>query len=177
MYLAFMMLSAVDLLDMWPTVATPEEKGHYIDWIYRCQHPLGGFRMWPGTDFDERRSEQNAKWDPANVPATFFALASLLIVGDDLSRVKRRDTLDWIHRMQRDDGSFGETIVDGQINGGKDPRFGYCATGARYILRGPTIGPLEIDGQIVDDIDVDALVHSIRNAEVSGRDTERIPLG
>ncbi|KAI5358616.1 putative terpenoid cyclases/protein prenyltransferase alpha-alpha toroid [Septoria linicola] len=165
MYLGFFMLSALDLLDSWHDVANETERNDYVNWIYRCQHPDGGFRMWPGTDFDQRRNDENAKWDPANVPATFFALSALLVAGDDLTRVRRKATLEWICRMQRPDGSFGETNIEGTINGGMDPRFGYCATGVRYILRGNESGPLTLDGTTVADIEVDRLVGCIRLAE------------
>lgn len=124
--------------------------------------------MWPGTDFGERANEANAKWDPANIPATYFALASLLILGDDLKRVRRKDTLRWVYAMQRDDGSFGETLVEGRREGGRDPRFGYCATGIRHILRGARPpGPIDVDGESIDDIDLNKYVKCIRNSEVS----------
>ena len=122
--------------------------------------------MWPGTDFGERATEANAKWDPANIPATYFALASLLILKNDLKRVKRRQTLQWLRKMQREDGSFGETLVDGCIEGAKDPRFAHCAAGIRYILRGTKSSFLEINDQNIEDVDVDALVRCIRGAEV-----------
>ncbi|KAM0722077.1 hypothetical protein Q7P37_003003 [Cladosporium fusiforme] len=166
MYLAYFIVSACDLLDIIRTSTSPSERQEWIDWIYRCQHSKGGFRMWPGTDFGERANAENAKWDPANVPATYFALASLLILGDDLKRVQRMETLRWIHAMQREDGSFGETLVDGKREGGRDPRLGYCATGVRYILRGGTEpGPLTIDGEVVEDIDFDTYVNCIRRSE------------
>lgn len=160
------MVSALDLLDALTTSISSDEIQDYVKWIYRCQHPDGGFRMWPGTDFGERANERNAKWDPAHVPATYFALAALLVLGDDLGRVKRRQTLIWLRRMQRPDGSFGETLVDGKLEGGRDPRFAQCACGIRYILRGVKSGALTVDGQSVEDVDVDALVHCIRAAEV-----------
>ena len=167
MYLAFFILSALDLLDALDTAISSEERRDYIDWIYRCQHPGGGFRMWPGTNFGERANEANAKWDPANVAATYFALGALLVLGDDLRRVRRRRTFLWLRRMQRPDGSFGETLVDGKIEGGRDPRSAHCACGVRYILRGRGSGDLALDGETVGDIDLDALVHCIRAAEVS----------
>lgn len=166
MYLGFFILSALDLLSAYVPHTTPEERADHINWIYRCQHPNGGFRMWPGTDFGPRATDENAKWDPANIPATYFALATLLIVGDDFRRVRRRETLEWLARMQREDGSFGETCVDGQIEGGRDPRFGYCAMGARFILRGGNSeGPLSLGEGEVQDVDVDAFVRCIRDAE------------
>ncbi|KAL9528843.1 Geranylgeranyl transferase type-1 subunit beta [Sphaerulina musiva] len=165
MYLAFFILSALDLLDAFEQVTNPQERKDYIDWIYHCQHPAGGFRMWPGTDFGPLRNEENAKWDPANVPATFFALSALLAAGDDLERVRRKETLIWIRQMQRPDGSFGETLVDGEIHGGMDPRYGYCAAGVRYILRGQETGTVQVGGVAVEDIDVDGFVRCIRLAE------------
>jgi len=167
MYLAYFILSACDLLNIITTSTSPAERQDWIDWIYHCQHPDGGFRMWPGTDFGDRASTDNAKWDPANINATYFALTSLLILGDDLKRVHRKDTLHWVRKMQRDDGSFGETLVEGKQEGGRDPRLGYCATGVRYILRGATApGPININGEMVDDIDFDKYVECLRRAEV-----------
>lgn len=160
------MLAGLDLLGALDTAITQEERQGFTDWIYRCQHPDGGFRMWPGTDFGDRSNEQNAKWDPANVPATYFALAALLIIGDDLKRVRRKQTLQWIRQMQRPDGSFGETLVEGKVEGGRDPRFGYCGSGVRHVLRGTATGDLDIDGETVRDIDVDGLVECIIQSEV-----------
>lgn len=166
MYLAFFIIGALDLLGSLDSVPSKDEREDYVNWIYHCQHPDGGFRMWPGTDFGAKASKDNALWDPANVPATYFALTLLLILDDDFKRVKRRETLLWLLRMQRPDGSFGETLVNGTIEGGRDPRFGYCAAGIRYILRGPVEGAITVDGQSMDDVDVDAFVGCVRLAEV-----------
>ncbi|SMR57693.1 unnamed protein product [Zymoseptoria tritici ST99CH_3D1] len=165
MYLAFFIISALDLLSAWESSTTASERSEYIDWIYHCQHPRGGFRMWPGTDFGIQSSPENERWDPANIPATYFALSALLIAGDDLSRVRRRETLQWLTKMQREDGSFGETLVDGTIEGGRDPRFGYCATGIRFILRGGREGALSTAGEEIEDIRLDSLVSCIEAAE------------
>jgi len=166
MYLAYFIISALDLLDALTTVSTEDERREYVNWIYHCQHPEGGFRMWPGTDFGEHANETNACWDPANMPATYFALATLLIIGDDLKGVRRRQTLQWLQKMQRPDGSFGETLINGHIEGGNDPRFGYCATGVRFMLRGNSKAPLTVDDQTLQDIDVDGLVRCVNAAEV-----------
>jgi len=166
MYLAYFIVSALDLLGALDNMLTNDERQGYIDWIYRCQHPDGGFRMWPGTDFGARANRENARWDPANIPATYFALATLLILKDDFKRINRRDTLAWLPRMQRPDGSFGETLVSDRIEGGQDPRFGYCAAGIRYMLRGTNEGDIMVEGQTVRDVDVDAFVRCVRLAEV-----------
>lgn len=162
MSLAFFILSALDLLDGLSTNTTPEERADYTSWIYHNQHPKGGFRAFPGTDLGAETTAANEYWDPANLPSTYFALASLLILGDDLSRLDRKACLAWLPTLQRQDGSFGETLVDGEVRGGYDSRFGYCGSGVRYILRGTVEGPL--GGQ--EDINVDKLVECIRLAEV-----------
>ena len=178
MYLAFLIISALDLLDSLDAVSTKDERRDYVDWIYHCQHPKGGFRGWPGCNFDERANETNVKWDAANVPSTYFALGALRIVGDDLKRVHRKQTLQWLAVVLRESGTFGEHLVDGQIEGGRDPRSSFCATGIRYMLRGAKAAQFDIDGEQVQDIDVDALVQSLRDCEVSdiaASDTVKAP--
>lgn len=166
MYLAYFIISALDLLDALKTVPSEQERRDHVNWIYHCQHPNGGFRMWPGTDFGKLSNEKNAQYDPANIPGTYFALATLLIYDDDLTRVRRADCLEWLRQMQRPDGSFGETIVNGRIEGGSDSRLGFCAAGIRHILRGRTSGSIDIDGQLIQDIELDAFVGCVRMAEV-----------
>lgn len=166
MSLAFFILSGLDLLRALEPNTTTAERAAYVDWIYGNQHPHGGFRAFPGTNLGAHTTPDNACWDPANVPATYFALAALLVLGDDLARVRRTECLRWLNTLQREDGSFGETRVDEVVEGGQDSRFGYCAVGTRYILRGNTTGV--VDG--VEDIRVDDLVRCIRLAEVCGHD-------
>ncbi|KAJ5944859.1 hypothetical protein N7516_005027 [Penicillium verrucosum] len=152
MLLAYLTLSGLDVLGVLQSKTTPEERQGYIDWIYHCQVPSGGFRGFPGTDFGpEKRNKDNEAWDPANVPATFFALVNLLILGDDLSRVKRRECLEWLPKVQRADGSFGELVgPEGSVGGPRDLRYCCCAAGIRYVLRGRNETGLEG----VPDIDV-----------------------
>ncbi|KAJ5583919.1 hypothetical protein N7450_006583 [Penicillium hetheringtonii] len=115
MLLAFLALTGLDVLGALQNKTTPEERQSYINWIYHCQVPTGGFRGFSGTDFgDEQRRSENEAWDPANVPATFFALVNLLILGDDLSRVRRVECLEWLPRMQRENGGFGEVLGPGE---------------------------------------------------------------
>lgn len=163
MLLAFFIVCSLDLLGALHGQTTQAERAGYIEWIYNCQLPDGGFRGFPGADFGGRRSEQNRVWDPANVPATYLALSALLILRDGLERVKRRECLQWLRKLQRPNGSFGQTLgADGAIEGGTDSRFGYCACMARFILRGAVLG--DVDG--VPDIDVDSLVACIRESQV-----------
>ncbi|PWY76198.1 serine/threonine protein kinase [Aspergillus heteromorphus CBS 117.55] len=155
MLLAFFTVAGLDLLGVLQSKTTPEERQGYIKWIYHCQVPTGGFRAFTGTDFgSENRTPENEAWDPANVPSTFFALVVLVILGDDLSRVKRAACLQWLPRLQRDNGSFGEVLgPGGDIEGGGDLRFCCFAAGTRYILRGK--GGRDVDD--IRDINVDKL--------------------
>jgi geranylgeranyl transferase type-1 subunit beta len=162
MTLALFTVSALDILGDLDQALSKEERQGYIDWVYGCQRPEGGFRPWPGSHYGERRNSQNAIWDPAHVPGTFFALLTLVVLGDDLEKVKRREILIWLTKMQRPEGGFGETLGEnGFIHGGNDSRFGYMTTAIRWILRGDAEGPC---GD-VPDIDVDKFVTCVRAAE------------
>ncbi|PGH04421.1 hypothetical protein AJ79_07077 [Helicocarpus griseus UAMH5409] len=160
MTLAFFTVAGLDLLDALDGNLSPAERNGYIDWVYHCQVPSGGFRGFSGTIFGEsKRNSENACWDAANVPATFFALMTLIVLGDDLRRVKRKECLSWLHKMQRPDGSFGEVLgTEGKIEGSNDLRFCCCAAGVRYVLRGKDAEYL----RDVEDIDVDRLVSHVR---------------
>lgn len=164
MLLGFFTIAGLDLLGVLQDETTTDERNRYIEWIYHCQLPSGGFRGFTGTDFGlERRTCDNEAWDPANIPATFFAIVTLIILGDDLTRVKRRECLEWLPRMQREDGSFGEVLgPDGRIEGGRDLRFCCFAAGTRYLLRGKDGNAV----QDVEDIDVDRLVAFIQDCQV-----------
>ncbi|RDW57438.1 protein geranylgeranyltransferase type I subunit CDC43 [Aspergillus mulundensis] len=163
MLLAFFTVSGLDLLGALQSKTTREERQGYIDWIYHCQVPSGGFRGFTGTDFGAgKRALINEAWDPANVPSTFFALVILLILGDDLSRVKRTECLKWLPKMQRPNGSFGEVLGPGdQVEGGGDLRFCCFAAGTRYILRGRRGTGLDD----VEDINVGDLVAFIESCQ------------
>jgi geranylgeranyl transferase type-1 subunit beta len=160
MSLAYFTLGALDLLDILPTVSSTDRQG-YIDWIYQCQLPTGGFRGSPSHDLGDERTDENECWDPATIPMTFFALNALLILGDDFSRVKRRDCLLWLRDVQNPDGSFGEILADDdQPKGGNDPRQCCCAAGIRYILRG------QDNSKDMLDIDVEKLVSFLASCQV-----------
>jgi geranylgeranyl transferase type-1 subunit beta len=160
--LACFVLSAADLLGDLHVALSEEDRCGYIEWVYHCQLPDGGFRPSPATDFGTATNASNAVWDPAHIAGTFFALLVLGLLRDDLERVKRREILLWLKQMQRPDGSFGQTIgQDGHIEGGSDYRFGYMAAGIRWILRGDIEGP--VDG--VPDIDVDNFVQCVQRSE------------
>ena len=127
--LAFFTLSALDVLNSLDTHTTPAERAEWADFLYSCQHPGGGFRAFTGSKYGDRpTTAENARWDPANIAGTYFAIVSLIILGDDLKRVQRQKTLEWIGRLQHPDGSFGELLAgNGSVDGGQDVRFCFLA--------------------------------------------------
>ena len=161
MVLAFFILSALDVLGVLQTHVKSEERQRYIQWIYDSQHHLGGFRGSPLPRILPSTSETRERLEPATLPSTYFALASLAILRDDLDRVNKLPSLDWLARLQRDDGSFGEMLTgpDGGVDEARDVRYCYWATGIRWILRDP-------GHDSARDIDVDALVGYIKSSEV-----------
>ncbi|MCJ1360570.1 MAG: hypothetical protein MMC33_010578 [Icmadophila ericetorum] len=158
MTFACFILSALDILGVLQERTSLEERKNYVDWIYHCQHPSGGFRGFTGTISGDAGTEAGNGWDPANLGGTFFALCALAVLGDGLERVKRRECLDWVTRLQVEDGSFGEVLgQSGEVEGKQDIRFAYLAASIRWILRD------EHDER--KDIDVEKLfefVHSSR---------------
>ena len=204
MVLGFFILSAVDLLSSpsSSTGPPPEELLTHTDrrqlrnWVLACQHPAGGFCGSPthvppstistGASTTPPHSHGSGTHDGAYLAATAFALLLLPLLcaneavdGHDGARtayngVQRRATLAWLRRLQRRDGSFGETLGEGlpgndatsgdggrdeaQIAGGRDMRYAYFAAMTRWMLRGG-------EGSEEEDIDVDALVGFIRRAQ------------
>ncbi|KAI9865993.1 MAG: hypothetical protein M1813_001960 [Trichoglossum hirsutum] len=166
MTLAFFTISALDILGILHSHTNASERDDWIDWIYRCQLAHGGFRGFPGADFGVRGSVENEVWDPANLAATFFALTTLVVIGDGLERVQRTECLEWLQKLQQKDGSFGELLGEGgKIEGTRDMRYCYMAAGVRWILRGKVEGG-EAEDAVGKDIDVEALVKFINLSEV-----------
>ncbi|KAF2109043.1 geranylgeranyl transferas-like protein type i beta subunit [Lophiotrema nucula] len=162
MMLAFFVLSALDLLGDLPTALSAEERQGFVEWVYRCQLPEGCFRPAPATNLGSQGNEENRIWDPVHLPGTFFALQILILLGDDLSRVKRREILQSLLKLQRPDGGFGQSVGEkDRVEGGNDTRFGYMGAAVRWILRGTVEGP--VDG--VPDIDVDKFVKCVQISE------------
>ncbi|KAL7628512.1 geranylgeranyl transferase type-1 subunit beta [Parahypoxylon ruwenzoriense] len=155
------------------SLITPDDRKRLRRWVLSLQHPLGGFC---GSPHHVLPAKYTTRWDPmtetkvaldpanANIAATYFALLLLGILADgDGSKayegVKRTETLRWLKRLQRDDGSFGEIVdEDGYVGGGRDMRYCYLAATIRWILGGAELGEPE-------DLNVDALVAHIRRAQ------------
>lgn len=101
------------------------------------------------------------EWDAANLAATYFALAALMVLGEGMERVRRRECLQWVRSLQRQNGSFGEGMgKGGQVEGGEDMRFCYLASGVRWMLRRGKIEEAE-------DVNVAGLVRYVESSVVS----------
>jgi len=114
-------------------------KANWVDWIYACQVPTGGFRGSPATALGEE-----SIYDPAHIAATYFALASLLTLGDDLGRLDSQSLLTWLPKLQKADGSFASFLCRGRPVGETDMRFVYCAMAILSILQ-PAHGVIDYE--------------------------------
>lgn len=142
MTILFFAVSGLDLLGALDSISQ-EEKRAIVDWIYSQQvlpdkdcpgsaFDLGGFRgaSFLGIPFDPSKRRAGVNNDCSHVAMTYTALATLLILGDDLSRVNREAVLQGIRKLQLEDGSFAATALGSE----SDMRFIYCACCVCYIL-------------------------------------------
>lgn len=90
-----------------------------------------GFRgsTWTGADFTGPQTD-SISCDSGHVAMTYTALCSLLILGDDLSRVDKQAIAYGLKNLQLDDGSF-QYCVEGSEN---DMRFLYCVASVCYMI-------------------------------------------
>ena len=161
--LAFFTLSALDVLNSLDAHTTPAERAEWANFLYSCQHPEGGFRAFTGSKYGDRpTTPENSRWDAANIAGTYFAIVSLVILGDDLKRIHRRKTLEWLGRLQHPDGSFGELLAGhGPVDGGQDVRF--CFLAALICRALDSGGAQDTSGQYID---VEALAKFVLASKV-----------
>ena len=150
--LGFFLLNTLDILDHLSTSTTPSERTEWINWIYSCQLPAGGFRGSTGT-----KTSEPSIYDAGHLPASYFAIASLLILRDDLTGVNRRGLLATLRRLQNEDGSFAPVLIGEEKFGEVDVRHLYCAIATREML-----SPVAKE----EDIDVEAAIRYVRQCKV-----------
>ncbi|KAK0625435.1 terpenoid cyclases/protein prenyltransferase alpha-alpha toroid [Bombardia bombarda] len=143
-----------------PPLITSEERRRMREWVLAHQHPGGGFSgtsslVFPLHDYEEWDFDADAPTQEgsglANIAATLFALQLLALLVDDeedeetaegaFRGVDRVQTLRWLKKLQRPDGSFGEVLMKMPghgwfIGGGYDMRYCYIAAAVRWMLRG-----------------------------------------
>lgn len=150
MSLGFFILNSLDTLDQIMSTSIDDRK-HWIDWIYGCQIRTGGFRGSPAT-----KTPKSSVYDTAHLPATYFAIALLLILGDDMKRLNRKGALEGLKRLQNKDGSFSPVLIGDEKYGEIDVRHVYCAIAIREML-----SPVEPE----EDIDVPTAIRYIQRCK------------
>ncbi|XP_061172532.1 geranylgeranyl transferase type-1 subunit beta-like [Saccostrea echinata] len=138
MTIAFFALSGLDLLNALDKVE--KDKDRIIQWIYSLQilpNEDGsnicqcGFRgSSTNAVKDSQKTEDKLRLDSGHIAMTYTAIASLLILGDDLDRVNKSAVLQALSQLQQGDGSFC-CVPEGSEN---DMRFVYCAACICYML-------------------------------------------
>lgn len=135
--IAFFAISGLDLLDKLELVG--EVRGEMVEWLYKCLviSDLDQSRHWSGfrgatslklsSDCDLAPSHAH---DHGHIAMTYTALASLLVLGDDLARVDRAAVLSGVRALQLQNGSFRAALEGGE----NDMRFLYCAASICYML-------------------------------------------
>ncbi|XP_069694771.1 geranylgeranyl transferase type-1 subunit beta [Periplaneta americana] len=138
--LAFFAISGLDILNALD-VLDEEKKKHIIDWIYRLQVVPDSSEpneSWKRCGFQgsstlitpHNESNCSTIYECGHLAMTYTGLASLVILGDDLSRVNRPAILEGVKALQQEDGSYCATLAGSE----SDMRFIYCAACICYIL-------------------------------------------
>jgi len=133
--IAFFAISGLDILDKLDLLA--DQKSDIIEWLYRCllisedeeTMSWSGFRGSTALKLSEEPGPSHDH-DHGHITMTYTALASLLILGDDLSRINRQALLTGVKALQLPNGSF-KAALEGNED---DMRFLYCAACICYIL-------------------------------------------
>ncbi|KAJ4200247.1 geranylgeranyl transferase type-1 subunit beta [Fusarium falciforme] len=155
-------ISALDLLD---APLTTSDRAAIRRWVLSLQHPDGGFC---GSSTHALQG-QDASKGTANIAATFFALILLGVAAENedeasaaFKDVDRTKLLRWLKGLQREDGSFGQNIWDGEIVGGRDMRHSYLASCIRWMLRGDV---KEGEDAWVEDVNINEMIAHIRRGQ------------
>lgn len=137
MTVAYFAVSGLDLLNALDTI---DDRKSIIEWIYSLQvfpNRKGdnirrcGFRGSQAIGCCGDDSDQAIQFDSGHIAMTYTALVTLIILGDDLSRVDKEAVVQGIKALQTKSGSFS-ALVDGSED---DMRFVYCAAAVSYVLR------------------------------------------
>ena len=130
MTLGMFCLSALEMLGSLTTDYTKKEKEGWIEWIYDQQHETKEYSGFSGAPFLGLPRNIQQKYDLPHITMTYSAIVSLLILKDDLNRIKKSQIVQLLKKLQQEDGSFCPVIGSDE----KDMRFVYCACAISYIL-------------------------------------------
>ena len=128
----------VSALDLMGEKLSEEKRRRVIEWIYRQQirpqdadaegKPAGGFGFTGGGHAGGASKDYRL----SHISMTYTALATLLILGDDLSRVDRDAVTSSLRALQRDDTGVYEAVAFGTES---DTRFVFCACAISFMLQ------------------------------------------
>ena len=133
--LLFFGVSGLDVLDGLESIANT--KTHIVDWLYSClvssqEDEKISWSGWRGSTTIKlaNSSLPSHEYDQGHIAMTYTALATLIILGDDLSRVNRKSVVAGVRALQLTDGSYRAALGGGE----NDMRFLYCAACVCTIL-------------------------------------------
>lgn len=125
--IAYFAFSGLDLLNSLDDIGE-EAKLRAIDWIYRFQVRGAGSRS--GFQTSTNVPKDATKYQCGHLAMTYTGLVTLLILGDDLSRIDRESLVEGVRACQNPDGSFTAMVTGCE----SDMRFLYCACCVSAIL-------------------------------------------
>ncbi|PSN32157.1 Geranylgeranyl transferase type-1 subunit beta [Blattella germanica] len=139
--IAFYAISGLDILNALD-VLSEEKKHQIIEWIYGLQvlpddkdspelWKRCGFQGSSTIIFPRNKTDCSTEYAYGHLAMTYTGLATLVILGDDLSRVNRAAIIEGVKVLQQEDGSFCSSLAGSE----SDMRFVYCAACVCYILR------------------------------------------
>ncbi|XP_059487036.1 geranylgeranyl transferase type-1 subunit beta [Neocloeon triangulifer] len=133
---AFFSISGLDMINSLES-CNAQYRLDMIEWIYSLQiHPSDDDESWKrcgfmGSSNLKLQSADSKEYQYGHIAMTYTALSSLVILGDDLSRVNRHAVIQGVRALQQPDGSFCA-----HLNGSEnDMRFIFCAAVICYILK------------------------------------------
>ena len=133
--LLFFGVSGLDVLERLESLA--DSQTHIVSWLYSClvssqEEEKISRSGWRGSTTIKLAncSLPSHEEDQGHIAMTYTALATLIILGDDLSRVDRKAVVAGVRALQLADGSFRAALGGGE----NDMRFLYCAACVCSIL-------------------------------------------
>jgi len=133
--LVFFAVSGLDVLERLENIS--DSKAHIVDWLYSClvsseEEDSISWSGWRGSTTLKLANTclPSHEHDQGHIAMTYTALATLIILGDDLSKVNRKSVLAGVRALQLPNGSYKAALGGGE----NDMRFLYCAACVCSIL-------------------------------------------
>ena len=127
--LVYFALFTLDVCNALPNALPEGRRESLIVWLYSCAIPgSGGFCGGPLSIVGINVARA---W---SVPMTYAAIASLIMLGDDCSRIDRITLTNSLASLQRTDGAIDSSPL---ARGDGDTRFVYAAAATVYLLNLP----------------------------------------